>query len=87
MRRALELVLDLRKAADRLDAAKAAPTDGPDADGQALVDALRALARIPGGASRWAVAGGSARVAELSLDRVIAATLAVYERLSATAED
>ncbi|MCC2662784.1 MAG: glycosyl transferase family 1 [Geminicoccaceae bacterium] len=52
---------------------------------QALADALRALAEDPGLRLAMGRRGRERAVAEFSLDRVVAATLAVYQRLSATA--
>ena len=53
---------------------------------QALADALRALAEDAGLRIEMGRCGRQRAVAEFSLDRVVAATLAVYQRLSATAE-
>lgn len=52
---------------------------------QALADALRALAGDAGLRIAMGRRGRERAVAEFSLDRVVAATLAVYQRLSATA--
>ena len=52
----------------------------------ALADALRTLARDPELRLEMGRRGRERAVAEFSLDRVVAATLAVYERLSANAE-
>jgi glycosyltransferase involved in cell wall biosynthesis len=52
----------------------------------ALADALRALAQDPELRIEMGRRGRERAVADFSLDRVVAATLAVYERLSATAE-
>jgi glycosyltransferase involved in cell wall biosynthesis len=52
---------------------------------QALADALRTLAEDPGRRLAMGRRGRERAVAEFSLDRVVAATLAVYQRLSATA--
>jgi glycosyltransferase involved in cell wall biosynthesis len=53
---------------------------------KALADALRALAENAALRIEMGRRGRERAVAEFSLDRVVAATLAVYERLSATAE-
>jgi glycosyltransferase involved in cell wall biosynthesis len=53
---------------------------------QALADALRELALDPALRIEMGRRGRERAVAEFSLDRVVAATLAVYERLSATAD-
>jgi glycosyltransferase involved in cell wall biosynthesis len=52
----------------------------------ALAEALRTLARSPELRLEMGRRGRERAVAEFSLDRVVAATLAVYERLSAAAE-
>jgi glycosyltransferase involved in cell wall biosynthesis len=53
---------------------------------KALADALRALAEDAGRRLEMGRCGRERAVGEFSLDRVVAATLAVYQRLSATAE-
>ena len=52
----------------------------------ALADALRTLARDPELRLEMGRRGRERAVAEFSLDRVVAATLAIYERLCAAAE-
>jgi glycosyltransferase involved in cell wall biosynthesis len=53
---------------------------------KALADALRTLAQDAGLRVEMGRRGRQRAVAEFSLDRVVAATLAVYQRLSAAAE-
>jgi len=58
----------------------------PPREPGALAEALRMLADDPARRIEMGRRGRERAVAEFSLDRVIAATLAVYQRLSATAE-
>ena len=58
----------------------------PPRAAKALADALRTLAQDAGLRIEMGRRGRERAVAEFSLDRVVAATLAVYQRLSAAAE-